>query len=139
MRLLDGRRCAGHSQFLCLGRPFDCTRMRGNQFAELNAFVMVAQHRSFRKAATQLGISTATLSHTIRGLEEDIGVRLLNRTTRSVAPTEAGERLLARLRPVLADYGAVVESINEFRDKPAGIVRLTVAPGAAHFILAPLL
>ncbi len=113
--------------------------MRGNHFAEFNAFVTVAQYRNFRKAAAQLGISTATLSHSIRGLEEQLGVRLLNRTTRSVAPTVAGERLLARLRPVFSDYEAALESVNEFRDKPAGVVRLTVAPGAAHFILAPLL
>jgi DNA-binding transcriptional LysR family regulator len=112
--------------------------MRGNHFAEFTAFVAVAEHRNFTKAATQLGISTGTLSQTIRSLEEHLGVRLLNRTTRSVAPTDAGERLLTRLRPVLQEYDAALESINEFRDKPAGTVRITVAPGA-HFIIAPLL
>ena len=74
--------------------------MRGTQFAELNAFVAVAEHGNFSKAARHLGISPATLSQTIRVLEEHLGVRLLNRTTRSVALTEAGERLLSRLRPV---------------------------------------
>jgi DNA-binding transcriptional LysR family regulator len=113
--------------------------MRGTPFAELSAFVAVAEHRNFTKAAAQLGVSPSTLSQTVRSFEERLGVRLLNRTTRSVAPTEAGERLLARLRPVFSDYDAALESINEFRDNPAGVVRLTVAPGAAHFILAPLL
>src|SRR5438132_4591352 len=132
--------CAARAMHMSAPDPSARTAaMRGNHFAEFNAFVTVAQYRNFRKAATQLGISTATLSHSIRGLEERLGVRLLNRTTRSVAPTVAGERLLARLRPVFADYEAALESVNEFRDKPAGVVRLTVAPGTAHFILAPLL
>jgi DNA-binding transcriptional LysR family regulator len=94
--------------------------MRGTQFAELNAFVAVAERGNFTKAATHLGISPATLSQTIRELEERLGVRLLNRTTRSVALTEAGERLLARLRPVLDDYEAAIDSVNSFRDRPAG-------------------
>src|SRR5437879_8320776 len=105
--------------------------MRGNHFAEFNSFVTVAQHRNFRKAATQLGISTATLSHSIRSLEEQVGVRLLNRTTRSVAPTEAGERLLARLRPVFSDYEAAIESLNEFCARREGGVPRSVEPGAA--------
>src|SRR5712691_11154443 len=137
---LVGSACCAGEKCLSPARLFGSLEsMRGNHFAEFNAFVTVAQYRNFRKAATQLGISTATLSHSIRGLEERLGVRLLNRTTRSVAPTVAGERLLLRLRPVFSDYEAALESINEFRDKPGGVVRLTVAPGAAHFILAPLL
>jgi DNA-binding transcriptional LysR family regulator len=113
--------------------------MRGSQFAELNAFVAVAEHASFTRAAKQLGLSPATLSQTIRALEERLGVRLLNRTTRSVAPTEAGERLLARLRPLLDDLAAAVEAVNAFRDKPAGRLRLTVPPPVASLVLAPLL
>jgi DNA-binding transcriptional LysR family regulator len=113
--------------------------MRGSQFAELSAFVAVAEHASFTKAAKQLRLSTGTLSQTIRALEERLGVRLLNRTTRSVAPTEVGERLLARLRPLLDDFEAAVEAINAFRDKPAGRLRLTVPPPVAHFVIAPLL
>ena len=113
--------------------------MRGTQFAELSAFVAVAEHRSFAKAATSLGISPATISQTIRTLEERLGVRLLNRTTRSVAPTEVGERLLSRLRPVLDDYKAALESVNAFRDRPAGHLRLTVAPPVASLVLGPLL
>jgi DNA-binding transcriptional LysR family regulator len=88
----------------------------------------VAEQRSFTRAAKRLGLSPAALSQTIRGLEERLGVRLLNRTTRSVGPTEAGEQLLLRLRPVVDDYAAALESLNQFRDKPAGLLRLTVAP-----------
>ena len=113
--------------------------MRGPELAEMNAFVAVAERRSFAKAAVQLGISRSRLSETIRGLEGRLGVRLLNRTTRSVAPTAAGERLLARMRPLLDDFAAVLDSINLFRDKPAGPLRLTVPPPVASFMLAPLL
>jgi DNA-binding transcriptional LysR family regulator len=113
--------------------------MRGPELAEMNAFVAVAERRSFAKAAVQLGISRSRLSETIRGLEGRLGVRLLNRTTRSVAPTAAGERLLASLRPLLADFDAALDSINAFRDKPAGLLRLTVPPPVASFMLAPLL
>jgi len=113
--------------------------MRGTEFGELSAFMAVAEQRNFTRAAKHLGISPATLSETIRNLEERLAVRLLNRTTRSVAPTEAGEKLLARLRPVIDDYEAAIDSLNEFRDKPAGLLRLTVAPPAAQTVLAPLL
>jgi DNA-binding transcriptional LysR family regulator len=105
----------------------------------MNAFVAVAEQRSFARAAVQLGISRSRLSETIRGLEGRLGVRLLNRTTRSVATTEAGERLLARMRPLLDDFAAVLDSINVFRDEPAGLLRLTVPPPVASFMLAPLL
>lgn len=113
--------------------------MRGTEFGELSAFMAVAEQRNFTRAAKQLGISPATLSQSIRTLEERLGVRLLNRTTRSVAPTEAGEKLLLRLRPVIDDYEAAIDSLNEFRDKPAGLLRLTVAPPAAQSVLAPVL
>lgn len=106
--------------------------------AELNAFAEVAARRSFAKAADHLGVSRSTLSETIRATEEKLGVRLLNRTTRSVAPTEAGERLLARLRPVLDDFAAAIDSMNAFRDTPAGLLRLTVAP-PAKLVLEPIL
>ena len=101
--------------------------------------MVVAEQRNFTRAAKQLGIAPATLSETIRSLEERLGLRLLNRTTRSVAPTEAGEKLLQRLRPVIDDYEAAIDSLNEFRDKPAGLLRLTVAPPAAQAVLAPVL
>jgi DNA-binding transcriptional LysR family regulator len=113
--------------------------MRGPELAEMNAFVAVAERRSFASAAVQLGISRSRLSETIRELEGRLGVRLLNRTTRSVAPTAAGERLLAQIRPLLDDFDAVLDSINAFRDKPAGLLRLTVLPPGATFMLAPLL
>jgi DNA-binding transcriptional LysR family regulator len=113
--------------------------MRRPELGEMNAFVAVSERRSFAKAAVQLGISRSRLSETIRGLEDRLGVRLLNRTTRSVAPTAAGERLLTRLRPLLDDFDAVLDSIKAFRDKPAGLLRLTVPPPAANLILAPLL
>jgi DNA-binding transcriptional LysR family regulator len=113
--------------------------MRRPDLADMNALLAVAERRSFAKAAAHLGISRSRLSETIRGLEERLGVRLLNRTTRSVAPTQAGERLLARLRPLLDDFDAALDSINAFRDKPAGLLRLTVPPPVASLMLAPLL
>lgn len=113
--------------------------MRGTRFAALSAFVAVADHGGFTRAATQLGVSTGSLSHTIQELEKNLGVRLLNRTTRSVAPTEAGERMLARLRPLLDEFEAAVDSVNAFRERPVGQLRITVPPPVATFVLAPLL
>jgi len=113
--------------------------MRETRFAKLSAFVAVADCGSFTKAAEQLGLSTGSLSHTIRELEESLGVRLLNRTTRSVAPTDAGERMLTRLRPLFDEFEAAVDSVNAFRDRPAGRLRITVPPPVASFVLAPLL
>lgn len=105
----------------------------------LSAFLAVAEERSFTKAARRLGVSTSALSHSIRGLEERIGVRLLSRTTRSVAPTEAGDQLIAHLRPALGDISATLEQIAQLRDTPAGRVRLAVSPVAARVVLAPKL
>lgn len=113
--------------------------MRGTRFAALSAFAAVADRGSFTKAASQLGVSTGSISQTIRDLEDDLGVRLLNRTTRSVAPTEAGEAALARLRPLLDEFDAVIETIGAFRDRPSGRLRLTVPPPVATAVLAPLL
>jgi DNA-binding transcriptional LysR family regulator len=113
--------------------------MRKLGFAEMSAFVAIAERSSFAKAAGQLGVSRSTLSETLRGLEEKLGVRLLNRTTRSVALTEVGERLLAELRPVLDSFEAAVESVNVFRDKPAGHLRLTVPRPAARAVIEPIL
>jgi DNA-binding transcriptional LysR family regulator len=117
--------------------------MRGSEFAELTAFVAVAEQHSFAKAAAQLGIAPSTLSQTIRALEERLGVRLLNRTTRSVAPTEAGERLMAQLQPAFEGVSKAVEAVNDFRDKPMGTLRLLmsrpIANGAIASLLAPFL
>jgi DNA-binding transcriptional LysR family regulator len=112
--------------------------MRGAEFAQLSAFAAIAEHGSFVRAAAALGVSTSTLSQTMRALEERLGVRLLNRTTRSVAPTEAGDRLLARIRPALAELGSAVEAVNAFRDRPAGTLRLNVASLAGRMVIAPI-
>lgn len=108
-------------------------------FSETNALLAVLEQKSFTKAAKQLGLSPARISELVRNLEESLGVRLVDRTTRSVAATPAGERLLERIRPLLDDYQAALESLNDFRARPAGTLRLTVAPPAADFVLAPVL
>src|SRR2546427_6300965 len=97
----------------------------------LAAFLTVAEERSFTRAAKRLGVTPSAISHAIRGLEEGIGVRLLSRTTRSVAPTDAGELLLARLRPALADIREALGQIARLREKPAGRIRLLVPRLAA--------
>ena len=112
--------------------------MRGTEFTELNAFVAVAERTNFARAAAHLGIAPSTLSQTIRSLEERLGVRLLNRTTRSVSLTDAGERLLARVRPAVEELGAAVASLGDFRDTPTGTLRLSVSTVSAHMILAPI-
>jgi DNA-binding transcriptional LysR family regulator len=103
--------------------------------AETTAFVAVVELKSFTKAAKQLALSPPRVSEMVRNLEERLGVRLVERTTRSVAPTAAGERLLGRLRPVLDEYQSALESTNEFRGKPAGMLRVTAPPPAADFFL----
>lgn len=95
------------------------------------AFLAVAEERSFTRAAKRVGVSRSALSHAVRGLEERIGVRLLSRTTRSVAPTDAGEQLIGRLRPALGDVESVLDQIAGLRERPAGRVRLVVSPLAA--------
>ena len=109
--------------------------MRGASLAETNALVAVLEQKSFTKAAKLLGLSTPRVSDMVRSLEERLGVRLVERTTRSVAPTAAGERLLERPRPALDEYQAALDSTNEFRSKPAGMLRLTAVPPAADLIL----
>src|SRR5579883_3276668 len=105
----------------------------------LAAFLAIAEERSFTKAAKRLGVSPSAMSHSIRGLEEDIGVRLLSRTTRSVAPTEAGEQLLARLRPAFTDVQDAIGQLSGLRDKPAGRVRLLLPRLAGTTVLGPKL
>jgi DNA-binding transcriptional LysR family regulator len=113
--------------------------MKKASIAEMSAFVAIAERASFARAATQLGVSRSSLSESLRALEERLGVRLINRTTRSVALTEAGERLLAQLRPLLDNFDAALESVNAFRDSPAGHVRITVPRPAARTIIEPVL
>src|SRR3546814_2298246 len=105
---------------------------------DLAAFAAVAQHRSFRRAAATRGVSASTLSEAVRTLETRLGVRLLNRTTRSVAPTAAGAKLLDRLTPALADIGAAVDEIQEEAGEPAGTVRINAPQPAIELVLAPL-
>jgi len=106
---------------------------------DLIAFSMVAKEQSFTRAAAKLGVSQSALSHAIRGLEERLGVRLLTRTTRSVAPTEAGQQLLERVAPRLAEIEDELTAITELKDKPAGTIRITAAEHAANTVLWPKL
>jgi DNA-binding transcriptional LysR family regulator len=108
-------------------------------FNDLYAFTMVARHRSFTKAAAQMGMSQSALSQTVRNLEEGLGVRLLTRSTRSVSPTEAGERLLARLGPQFSEMEAALEELNEVRDKPRGSIRISAGEHPAAAVLQPKL
>jgi DNA-binding transcriptional LysR family regulator len=113
--------------------------MAKDELDVLSAFLAVAEERSFTRAARRLEVSPSALSHAIRGLEERIGVRLLARTTRSVAPTSAGEQLIARLAPALGDIRGALDQLAGLRDRPAGVVRLVVSPQAASMVLAPKL
>ena len=100
---------------------------------DLRAFVAIAHRRSFRKAADELGVSPSTLSHMMRVMEEKLGVRLLHRTTRSVAPTEAGERFLRRIEPVLHELGATFEDVRG--ERPGGVLRINTAEPTARWLL----
>jgi DNA-binding transcriptional LysR family regulator len=106
---------------------------------DLQAFLAVAREQSFTKAATKLGVSQSALSHTVRGLEAQLGLRLLTRTTRSVAPTPAGERLLTTMGPLLDEIEAGMTALSEFRERPAGTIRITAGEHAAHTVLWPAL
>jgi DNA-binding transcriptional LysR family regulator len=107
--------------------------------SDLVAFIAVAREGSFTKAAVQLGVSQPALSHTLRSLEARLGVRLLNRTTRSVAPTEAGERLLRSIEPQFAHIEVTLTALTELRDRPSGSVRITATQHAAETVLWPRL
>ncbi|MCB8876302.1 LysR family transcriptional regulator [Acidisoma silvae] len=113
--------------------------MLREDLADLNAFLTVAEEQSFTRAATRLGTSQSTLSHTIRRLETRLGVRLLTRTTRNVAPTEAGDRLLGTLRPALDSIGDELDQLTELRDKAAGTIRITASEHAVLTVLWPAL
>ena len=109
---------------------------RGN-VNDLIAFLAVARERSFTRAAAQLGVSPSALSHTMRGLEERLGLRLLTRSTRSVSPTEAGERLIQSIGPSFDQIEAQLDALSALRDKPAGTIRITAGEHAAHAVLWP--
>jgi DNA-binding transcriptional LysR family regulator len=106
---------------------------------DLVAFLTVARERSFTKPAAQLGVSQSALSHTMRALEERLGVRLLTRTTRSVAPTQAGERMFRNIGPRLEEIEAELAAITELREKPAGTIRITATENATEAVLLPKL
>src|ERR1044072_1484558 len=111
--------------------------MERQNVTDLLAFLAIAKERSFTKAAAKLAVSPSALSHTIRALEERLGLRLLTRTTRSVAPTEAGERILRNVGPRFEEIGAELAALSELREKPAGVIRLTTGEHAAETILWP--
>lgn len=113
--------------------------MQRTNLNDLAAFRAVARERSFTKAAAKLGVSQSALSHTLRGLEDRLGVRLLMRTTRSVSPTEAGERLLETVGPRLDEIDAELEALSDLRDRPAGTVRITATEYAIDSLLWPKL
>lgn len=114
-------------------------RIRAGEFAEMTAFVAVAEARSFRKAAATLGLSASTISHALRSLERRLGVRLLNRTTRSVAPTDAGTRLLAQLAPAMATLGSAVRAVQDHDGGASGVVRINAPHLAITSVLAPII
>jgi DNA-binding transcriptional LysR family regulator len=113
--------------------------MARDNFSDLLAFLAVAREGSFTKAAGQMGVSQSALSHTIRGLEARLGVRLLTRTTRSVSPTEAGEQLLRNVGPRIDDIEAEVAALSDYRDKPRGLIRISAAEHVASTVLWPKL
>jgi DNA-binding transcriptional LysR family regulator len=113
--------------------------MSRHDLNDLRAFLVVARERSFTRAAARLGVSQSALSHTIRGLEARLGLRLLSRTTRSVAPTEAGGRLLRTLGPALDEIDAELAALSELREKPAGTIRITAGEHPTHAVLWPVL
>jgi len=113
--------------------------MPRDNLSDLLAFLAVARERSFTKAAAKLGVSQSALSHTIRGLEANLGLRLLTRTTRSVSPTEAGERLLHTIGPRFEEIETELAALTALREKPAGSIRITAGEHAANVILWPVL
>jgi DNA-binding transcriptional LysR family regulator len=113
--------------------------MASDNLNDLRAFVAVARERSFTRAAAKIGVSQSALSHTIRGLEERLVLRLLTRTTRSVSPTEAGERLLQTVGPRFEEIEAEIAALSELREKPSGTIRITAVEHAADTVLWPRL
>jgi DNA-binding transcriptional LysR family regulator len=113
--------------------------LTGSDYNQLRAFVAVGEHLSFSRAAAVLGVSPSALSQLVRGFEERVGVRLLNRTTRSVALTEAGETLFGRVRPAVSELGAAIGQVRRTRERPSGTVRVHAFRSAAEIYLDPIL
>ncbi|MHA3735510.1 LysR family transcriptional regulator [Pseudomonas sp. Eth.TT006] len=112
--------------------------MKSPSASDLSVFLCTAQQLNFSKAAVELGLTPSALSHSVKALENRLGVRLFNRTTRSVALTEAGERLYARLKPAFRDIDDALEDLNHFRDKPTGNLRITCGRQACELVLLPI-
>ena len=113
--------------------------MKAPSPADLSIFLSIAQHLNLSRAAIDLGLTPSALSHSLRVLENRLGVRLFNRTTRSVALTEAGDRLYTRLRPAFRDIDDALEDLNSFRDKPSGSLRITASRQACELVLLPII
>jgi Transcriptional regulator len=111
--------------------------MRTTDLSELAAFDAVARHRSFRRASEERGVTPSAISHAVSNLEAKIGIRLLNRTTRSVSLTDAGAMLLAQLSPAFGEIGSALDALNQFRDTPFGKVRINAPNSIAPFVLGP--
>lgn len=113
--------------------------MRTTDLSELAAFDAVARHRSFRRASEERGVTASAISHAVSNLEARVGIRLLNRTTRSVSLTDAGAMLLSQLTPAFGDIGSALDALNQFRDTPFGKVRINAPNSIAPFVLGPVL
>src|SRR5580693_8484251 len=112
--------------------------MNRGDLTDLNTFLAIADHLSFRAAAAQLGVTSSALSHSVRQMEERLGVRLLHRTTRSVSLTDAGLRLLERLRPAIGEIDGALEDLNQERQRPVGRLRIYAIQVAAAGVIAPI-
>lgn len=113
--------------------------MRATDLSELAAFDAVARHRSFRRASEERGVTASAISHAVSNLEARVGIRLLNRTTRSVSLTDAGAMLLAQLSPAFGEIGSALDALNQFRDTPFGKVRINAPNSIAPFVLGPVI
>jgi DNA-binding transcriptional LysR family regulator len=113
--------------------------MRATELSELSAFDAVARHKSFRRAGEERGVTASAISHAVSNLEKRVGIRLLNRTTRSVSLTDAGTRLLAQLSPAFGEIGSAVDALNQFRNTPFGKVRINAPNSIAPFVLGPVI
>ncbi|MCX5578917.1 LysR family transcriptional regulator [Kaistia terrae] len=113
--------------------------MRTTDLSELAAFDAVARHRSFRRASEERGVTASAISHAVSNLEARVGIRLLNRTTRSVSLTDAGAMLLSQLSPAFGDIGSALDALNQFRDTPFGKVRINAPNSIAPFVLGPVI
>jgi len=113
--------------------------MRATDLSELAAFEAVARHRSFRKASEERGVTASAISHAVSNLEARVGIRLLNRTTRSVSTTDAGAMLLAQVSPALSELGSALDALNQYRETPFGRVRINAPNSIAPFVLGPVM